>query len=394
MGAVPPVRSRVSLSRGDPQKGKLSFTRLFPGRAVHLYDSGTTALGIALQDARSRHGSVQPEAILPAYGCPQLVAACKYASVRPVLVDIAAGQWGYDIERLAAALSPNTVAIVAVNLLGVGDQAAELMPLARANRSFLIQDSAQYLPTPETAGWCADYVVLSFGRGKPLNLMRGGALALSVPTDCPPLLDAIGKASLLDKLKDATLGSRAASAAFNIATHSRVYRFTARIPGLGLGETRYQAHKKATELPFDAWGQLGPSYAAYVREPAQAVWSGVLGEWEHLGIRRLRCLSSMAAQHVNCLRLALLVDDPDDRDAIVKVLNRHGLGASKMYGSTLNQVRAIPPDVAAQGPFPNATRLSRQLLTLPTHTLVTPEIVERASYCIHAVMSAPGSQPL
>jgi dTDP-4-amino-4,6-dideoxygalactose transaminase len=386
MAAVPPVRSRVSLRRGDPEKGRQSFSRLFPGREVHLYDSGTTALGIALRDARLRHGSVQPEAVLPAYGCPQLVAACQYASVRSRLVDTAAGHWGYDLEQLRAALSPNTVAIVAVNLLGTGDQAAELLRLARANRSFLIQDSAQDLPAPGTASWCADYIVLSFGRGKPLNLLRGGALAVSA--DCPLQVNVSCKASLFEKLKDAALGSRAAAAAFNGATHSRVYRFTARVPGLGLGETRFRALNNASELSFKVWGQLGLSYENYLREPIQFLWSGVLEEWERLGIRRLTCLTGVPTQPAHCLRLALLVDDRHDRDAIVDILNRRGFGASKMYGATLNQISAIPLDVASQGPFPNALRLSRQLLTLPTHALVTPDIVTRASNCIYVASAA------
>jgi len=102
--SLPPVRSAVSLKRASPMMGMESFSGAFAGRGVHLYDTGTTALAVALLDARMRHGSSHPEAIVPAYGCPQLVAACLYASVRPRLVDTSPGHWGYDPPQLRAAL--------------------------------------------------------------------------------------------------------------------------------------------------------------------------------------------------------------------------------------------------------------------------------------------------
>jgi DegT/DnrJ/EryC1/StrS aminotransferase family len=381
---LPPVRSTVPLRRGSAAAGKARLSGLFPGYSVQLYDSGTAALATALIDARARHRSTQPEAILPAYGCPQLVSACLYANVRPCVVDTAPGKWGYALESLRSALTPDTVAIVAANLLGTGDQAADLLPLARGNGSYLIQDSAQHLPSAAPATWCADYVVLSFGRGKPLNLLRGGALA--VPDQQPLLVDAPPMEGLRDLLKELAFASRAAAAAFNVVTHPRVYGFATRAPGLGLGETRYSPVGRIARLPPSAWRQVGAGYEKYRREPYTFPWSTVLPEWEQLGVHELVCATVAPPCADRRLRLALLASGRDLRDRIVAALRHRGLGASNMYGSAIDAIPAIPPEVSAQGPFPNAGTLAERLFTLPTHASVTSDIVRQTRECLCAIV--------
>jgi dTDP-4-amino-4,6-dideoxygalactose transaminase len=382
--AIPPVRRPAPLRRGDPEAGRRGFASFFPGRVVHLCDSGTTALALALMDARLRHGSARPEAIVPAYGCPQLVSACLYASVRPRLVDTAPERWGYDLERLRGALSPDTVAVVAVNLLGVGDQARDILPLARANGSFLIQDSAQHLPRRGEADWLADYVVLSFGRGKPLNLLRGGALAIHA--DRPLLAAAPARATgAAARVKEAVFSSRTVALAFNTITHPWVFGIASRMPGLGLGDTRFEALHSLTQPSFAFWGALGPAFETYSSERWESPWTKVQRDWETLGIRGLTLLTSHPRGNGRQLRCALLTDDPRQRDLLIAALNRRGLGASAMYAVALGQVADIPADVAAQGPFPNASRLAERLFTLPTHASVTADVVSETDRCLRGV---------
>jgi dTDP-4-amino-4,6-dideoxygalactose transaminase len=379
---LPPVRSPVCLRRTDATRGSAAFAPLFPGYALWLYNSGTTALAIALQDARLRRRCARPEVILPAYGCPQLVSACLHARVHPRIIDTAPDQWGYDLPSLRAALSSNTVAVVAANLLGTGDQAAELLPLVRENGAYLVQDSAQYLPGAPT-NWCADYVVLSFGRGKPLNLLRGGALAL---TSGHTLLAAdAAMPSGIARLKEAALGSRAAGVVFNVITHPRIYGLTARLP-IGLGETRFAPLAAGLRLPFSVWGQVGPAYKSYSQRTADCPWSAVLSGWRALGIHELTCAAEVAVARNWRLRLALLAPDRMVRDRSVEALNQQGLGASVMYGTAIDAISAIPREVVSQGPFPNATRLADRLFTLPTHGAVTAAVVARADGCLRKVM--------
>ena len=382
--ALPPVRGVISLRRDSAATARGRFAQLFAGHRVHLYQSGTAALAVALLDAMRGRAVVAPEAILPAYGCPQLVAACLHAGVRPRLVDTAPGSWGYSLPQLEAALSPNTVAVLAVDLLGTGDQIAEILSLRRPGGPLVIQDSAQHLPT--TPGvWYGDYVLVSFGRGKPLNLLRGGALA--VPEQRPlsievPSLDGLGA-----RVKFAALGSRAAGVLFNSVTHPNVYGLISQLPGLGLGATRYDAFERPQRLPASFWGQLGPAYEAYASERWSSPWDAQSVGWEQFGVAPLTCASDAAPRHERRLRLALLADTRARRDRIVATLNQHGLGASMMYGVPMDRIEHIPAQVSSQGPFHNATELADRLFTLPTHSAVTPEIVNRTTACLRALAS-------
>jgi dTDP-4-amino-4,6-dideoxygalactose transaminase len=377
---LPPVRHAVSLRRTDSVRGRSTFLGAFKHYNVHPVDSGTTALALALLDARQRHPSTRPEAIVPAYGCPQLVAACLFASVRPRLVDTARDGWGYDKQSLDGALTRDTVAVLAVNLLGIGDEAAAIGSLARAAGALCIQDSAQHLPGAGEMSWSGDYVVLSFGRGKPLNLLRGGALA--VPVERPLIARRLREGS---RLRDAVMGSRAAAVAFNLATHPFFYGMTSRLPGLGVGTTRYDPLEQATTLPDSAWGQMGPAFMEYSRETQRAPWAGVAKECERLGFPMLRCASEPLESNGRRLRMALLAGSVGRRDAVVRALNQQGLGASEMYGTSLDCIDGIPAEVASQGPFPNAKALAEQLFTLPTHSSVTADTVARTLECLRSV---------
>ena len=144
--------------------------------------SGTEALSLAVRFAIADHSCVDsPEVLMPAYGCPDLVAAVIAQGATPVLVDLADHQTPFmSIHGVEAAITCNTVAIIAVGFLGLPERLEALADVARANTLLLIEDSAQCFPPKSIEAGCylADLIVLSFGRGKPINLMGGGALLI------------------------------------------------------------------------------------------------------------------------------------------------------------------------------------------------------------------------
>lgn len=379
ISSLPPVRRAIALQRTKPERGKATFQKVFGRYNVHLVDSGTTALAVALADARQRRATANPEVVLPAYGCPQLVAACLSAAVRPRLVDISPDSWGYDLQSLAAALTRDTVAVVAVNLLGVGDQAKQISPMVLDAGALLVQDSAQYLPGEHEIDWFADYVVLSFGRGKPLNLLRGGALLVPRELNLSVPMPSEGSG-----IRDLLMGSRGAAVAFNLATHPLVYGLTCRLPGLGVGATRFEPLGRPTSLPLSTWAQVGPAFEQYSREAYPCPWAGVTGELEKSGFRVLGDTANTPLPRRRRLRFAMLADGVTRRDAVLRALGEQGLGASSMYGASLDNIQGIPADVRRQGPFPNAAAFAERLLTLPTHSYVTEATVTRALACMRA----------
>ena len=346
--------------------------RFFGNRRITLYTSGTAALAHAITRCVERKPVTAPEVIIPAYGCPDLVAACIYASVFPRLVDVSPDQWSYDAKSLTASLSPNTIAIVAVNLLGLGDSSAALAKICKDKGISLIQDSAQHLPRDEIE-WPGDYVVLSFGRGKPLNLLHGGALVappgdMSAPAVIPKHYTQ----------RDRFLSSRLAGIAFNLLTRPLPYRLLSSLPRTGLGAVEYRPLTNADVLPEEAWTQVASAFAHYLDSPSyrRDLWNDAINAWSHLGIVALGAADSRLPREP--LRLALLAPDRQARDQIVADLTKAGLGASRLYGTGLPELRAMPNAIVSQGSLPNANFLGERLFTLPTHKMVRTHTVRSA----------------
>jgi dTDP-4-amino-4,6-dideoxygalactose transaminase len=377
LSSLPPVRRAVPLKRGNAATRR-SMERFFADRRITLYASGTAALSRAMTECAVNASASAPEVILPAYGCPDLVAACVQASVFPRLVDVAPSSWSYDPQGLETSVSSNTVALVAVNLLGLGDSAADLHRFCRTKRISLIQDSAQYLPRAPIE-WPGDYVILSFGRGKPMNLLHGGALIAPLGIgDTRPFQSA--QYSVRDRL----LASRAAAIAFNVLTRPHAYRLISALPGTGLGDVIYKPLDNEAPLPERAWERVSAAFELYQARKSYGrdIWAAAIDEWATLGIVELSCPGS--PRQSEPLRLALLAPDRVSRDILVERFNRYHLGASRFYAADLTRLAGIPEFVRCQGPFPHASALADRLFTLPTHDLVTDDTVS----CAQAVVRA------
>lgn len=379
--SLAPVRSAVPLRRWRKARAQALFRDLFPTYVPWLCRSGTDALAAALVLAKKRKQVRAAEAIVPAYGCPDLVAACEAAGVTARLVDISQDSWAYDELALDAALSSDTVALLAVNLLGLGDAAEHLAGVAQRASAMLIQDSAQHLPGGHSAPLIADAIVLSFGRGKPVNAMGGGALLTSSSFAEINDRELVHAPSTMGSLRDAVIGSRALSAVFNVATLPVAYGMTVRMPGLGIGETRYSPLDSIVGLREGAWRRIGPAVHDYLgRRGTFSLWKSVERSFHELGIEMVATPNGGVPDRM--LRLPLLARDRAHRDRLVSALQRCGVGATAMYGVPLNLIDGVPSYVRAQGPFAHAAKFADRFFTLPTHECVTAADVQRALQCM------------
>lgn len=372
--ALPPVRRPVPLIRRSPTSAR-AMSRFFGNRRMTLYGSGTAALAAAFARCAARAKNSMPEVILPAYGCPDLIAACVFASVFPRLVDLSPSNWSYDFDALSKQVSSRTIAIVAVNLLGLGDGTPALAEFSRQRGLALIQDSAQFLPR-EPMEWPGDYVVLSFGRGKPMNLLTGGALIESV------LNNFSATPSARPSVRNRLLATRAAALAFNVMTRPHPYWALSHLPGIGLGRVAYKPLRGGNPLPESASRRIDSAFEQYQgrQSYSREIWSSAVTEWKSFGIVPL--LGSAPQTPMELLRLPLLAPDRIARDAIVENLTGVHLGASRFYATDLPHLSQIPEIVRCQGPFPNAEDLADKLFTLPTHSLVPEDAVQAATQLI------------
>ncbi len=103
-------------------------------------NSGTDALYLAL---RAYNIGAGDEVITTPF---TFVATCEVISAvgaKPVFVDIDPATYNLDLEQVAAAIAPNTKAIIPVHLFGQPVEMTALMELAKANNLLVIEDCAQ-----------------------------------------------------------------------------------------------------------------------------------------------------------------------------------------------------------------------------------------------------------
>jgi dTDP-4-amino-4,6-dideoxygalactose transaminase len=356
-----------------------SFGKISNRHAL-FFGSGTQALAAALLACKNERPRAT-EVILPAYGCPDLISAALFAKLTPRLVDLVDDSaWSVNMAQLRDKLGDATVAVVAVNLFGIGDEAAALSEVAGQAGVPLIQDSAQAFSRVTAQHWMAPYVVLSFGRGKPLNMLGGGALLTERPV---PLGDvAIAAPS---SFREALLKGAIAAAAFNVVTHPSVYWLASKLPGLGVGATIFKPLDALEQPSVKRRYKLARSLEAKLSAvPAEADWTDVAQRWSRLGIKML---APSPQDRFGLLRFAALAASEAQRDQIVRRLSDEGLGVSTMYGAALNELGGIPDIVRSQGPFPNASSFARRLFTLPTHTFVDHHVMTTVDREIQRIAS-------
>ena len=374
---LPPAGDRILVSGGGSRE---ALARYWSPFTVNWYGSGTSALAAAVSAAISRKPVPAPEVLVPAYTCPDVISAILFAGAKPVLVDLVAQRPWLDLDAVDRCMNRNTVAIVAINFLGIRERIASLRAKAAASDAVLIEDSAQSFPLDaqdigESSG---DLMVLSFGRGKPVSLLGGGAVLVR-DTALSRLLPQ--RAVRANDMR-ARVRFRLQIAAYNFLRRPSAYWLLEALPFLGLGQTVFKP-LPAIEPPIPSLDALGANIDAYRQGgQAQRGWRTMLADRKPRGVVDLAAVCG-ANVTTRLLRYPLLVDNVA-RDHVHTALQRAGLGSSRLYQQVLPTVVGIPESVRAQGEFPNAARFAASLITLPTHDNVTERDIARTIAIIEA----------
>ncbi len=345
-------------------------------------NSGTAALSLAVKlSVNSKQTRQTPEVILPAYGCPDLVAAVVAQGAQLVLVDLAEGRPWMNLEAVENAVTDNTVGIIAVGFLGIPERLFALRRIADKNDVALIEDSAQMFPPFSCGNGLADYLILSFGRGKPINLMGGGALLIRKDhaEQSASKNSALNSASILAALPEVQISAETAWRLrrwlFNLLLTRPLYGIMERMPFLGIGQTVFHP-LDSIERQAPVKGLLEAGVAGFNnRKDNGAAWSEALSELTGKGWIQLaaECFDGAAlegpvASSPVLLRYPLLAPSRQIRDKALLELNSAGIGASAFYGQALPAIDGVSELVAvAASAFPCACDFAERLITLPAH---------------------------
>jgi len=353
-----------------PHAGLSQYDLVPAGYRAVFTQSGTAALALALVIVAERAGSAgRRRVLLPAYGCPDLVAAVCCAGLEPELVDTAPDSPFMSQDALRARLGEDVLAVVGAHFLGLAEDIPALQALCTPHGVAVIEDSAQKVPGAGGVPAVAELVVMSFGRGKPAGALGGGALLLHEGVADPEAMRA-----RLAPPPPGNMPPALRRAAYNLAIRPAAYGVLSRLPGLELGVTRYK--------PLDAIRALAPAgvrfalagWAAAPRAPSalQAAWAERVDCLP--GVRQLPAVGAQA-ERVPLARFVLLVDDAGRRAGLLARLQAEGLGASAMYGGALAGLDGMP---ATHGRGDDAARaFAARLLTLPLHSEVRDADLER-----------------
>lgn len=332
-----------------------------------FFVSGTAALAAACEIAVQNRVIENPEIIVPAYSCPDVVSAVEKAGAIPVIVDLEKQSPLMSLKSVRESVRHETVAIIPVNFLGIPERIQDLRKITDEEGVVIIYDHAQGFAKNFDCTDSSDVAVFSFGRGKPASALVGGALLVN------------NKRLSLEKAYDHRRRSNSLHKCkvglYNFFIQPEWYWVLPFIPMLKLGETRYRHLEAVDALEGSSVGLITANIESYA-----AMTSGVEGHL-HEATKEFDLISLShvvdSKSNVHLLRYPVLFRSQTQRDRALKLFQKLSLGVTTMYPAVLNELPGLASKVRAHRPIPNARDFASRLLTLPCHSGVRESDVVR-----------------
>ena len=173
------LRSGWITSGPKVREFEAQLSALCGGRPVRAMSSATGAMEIALSLAGVQPGD---EVITTPLSWVATANVVLRAGARPVFVDCDPRTRNIDLERIAAAVTPRTRALLPVDLAGLPVDRDRLYELASSHRLRVIEDAAQSMGAHwrgRMIGSFGDLVSISFHANKNITSSEGGCLVLN-----------------------------------------------------------------------------------------------------------------------------------------------------------------------------------------------------------------------
>jgi len=360
----PPAEAKLSLRHvilslfsrsGDFEKSLCTY--LGVNQCV-LANSGRALLYLLLKKLQDQEGKDRDQVLIPGYTCYSVAASIAKAGLEIRVYDLDPKTFGADIDDIKRKVNPHTLAIVCQHLFGIPTDLGELVPLAREEKCYLIEDAAQALGGymgSMPLGRLADFGFYSFGRGKPLPLGCGGAL--------------IGKDSrILSSLSISKLANSFTAlvkvAGGQVFSSPHMYWLPEALP-LGLGETVFDPGFPALGIPrkIRTLGEKALSLLAVLNSHRKKIARTYLEVLD-----KHNCVTSHDGVPVYTRFPVIASEVP-----ISKELKR--LGVRRMYPrAIIDELEIRPYLTKAETPTPGAAEIARRLITLPTHMGITENL--------------------
>lgn len=326
------------------------------GRPVRVFNSGTATLEVAL-----RLAGVGPDDTVITTPLTWVATANVILQVgaTPVLVDVDPVTRNIDLDRIEAAIRPDTKALVPVDLAGLPVHRERLHAIAERHDLRVIEDAAQSLGASwngkrigSSFGNGSDFVSFSFHANKNLTTSEGGALVL--PADIAP--------GLCERLRLQGM-QRFADGGMDVDVLGGKFNMTDIAATIGLGQMKHLASFTARRR------ELARRYFACI-DPA-------------LGLE----LPLADFGNSNWHMFQVLLPVGADRGKFIAAMKQRGIGVGVHYPALhlFSLYRAMG---FKEGDFPNAEDIGRRTITLPIFPAMQNGDVDRVCTALAEVLAA------
>ncbi|MEN3295112.1 MAG: hypothetical protein V7642_4365 [Burkholderiales bacterium] len=173
------LRSGWITSGPKVQEFEAKLSEYFGGRPVRTFNSGTCTMEIALRVAGIGPGD---EVITTPISWVATANVIIEVGATPVFADIDPVTRNIDLDKLEAAITSRTRAIIPVYLAGLPVDMDRLYAIANKHKLRVIEDAAQALGSSwkgQRIGAFGDFVSFSFQANKNITTSEGGCLVLN-----------------------------------------------------------------------------------------------------------------------------------------------------------------------------------------------------------------------
>lgn len=304
--------------------------------------NGTDALQISMMALGLQPGD---EVITTPFTFIATVEVVALLGLTPVFVDVRPDTYNIDVDKIEAAITPRTKAIVPVHLFGQCADMERIMEIADRHGLYVIEDACQAIGAEVTfrdgtrrkAGTIGTIGCTSFFPSKNLGCYGDGG-AIFTNDD-----------HIATKLR-------------GIANHGSFVKYHHDLVGVNSRLDSIQAAILNVKLKY-----LDGYNAA--RQKAAATYCRLLSDCVGLTVPSVASFTTHVF-HQFTLRL----DDTIDRNRVQEQLKAAGIPSMVYYPVPIHEQKAFAKFGCKAGDFPVAEKLSHTVLSLPMHTEMTEEM--------------------
>jgi len=349
------LRSGWLTSNGPKVKSfESTLSEYFSGRPVRTFNSGTCTMEIALRIAGIGPGD---EVITTPNSWVATANVIIEVGATPVFADIDPRSHNIDMDRVAAAITPRTRAVIPVHMCGLPCDMDRLYALAAKHSLRIVEDAAQAIGSTwkgKRIGAFGDLVSFSFQVNKNVMTGEGGCLVVNTASE----------ADLTERYRLQGV-SRHGLDGIDVDVLGGKYNMTEIAAALGLAQMRHLAAFNARRLAlaryyFECFGAgFEARYGAElpIADFAQCNW-----HMFHLVLPD-RITRAQFMQRMLDLKIGV------------------GFHYAAIHLFTLYRKRGFK-----EGMFPVAERVCRQIVTLPLFPSMTNSDVERVVAAVESIL--------